>query len=129
MLNIIIGIFFILHGIVHLFYFGQSRRMFELRPDMVWPDGSWAFSKLLGEGKTRTLAGICCALSAVGFMLGGTGFLAGAAWWSSVVVVVAIFSSAIFILFWDGKMQQMSEKGCIGVLINIAIVVGVLAWG
>ena len=49
MLAIIMGIFFVLHGLVHLLYAGQSRRLFELRPKMVWPDGSWAFSQLLGD--------------------------------------------------------------------------------
>jgi len=37
MLTIILGIFCILHGLVHLLYAGQSRRLFELRPGMVWP--------------------------------------------------------------------------------------------
>jgi hypothetical protein len=31
------GIFFLLHGLVHLLYAGQSLRFFELRPGMTWP--------------------------------------------------------------------------------------------
>ena len=50
-LRLVAGVFVVLHGLVHLFYFAQSRRLFELRPGLVWPDGSWAFSKLLGEQK------------------------------------------------------------------------------
>lgn len=45
-MNIFMGIFLILHALVHLLYAGQSRRFFELRPGMTWPDGSWAFSNL-----------------------------------------------------------------------------------
>jgi hypothetical protein len=43
MIRLIIGIFLLLHGLVHLLYFGQSARYFDLRPEMIWPDGSWAF--------------------------------------------------------------------------------------
>ncbi len=44
-MRIIAGILFLLHGLVHLLYFGQSLRFFELQPDMIWPDNSWLFSK------------------------------------------------------------------------------------
>ncbi len=37
MLRFIAGAFIVLHGLVHLLYAGQSRRLFELRPGMVWP--------------------------------------------------------------------------------------------
>jgi hypothetical protein len=29
---IIFGVFIVLHGLIHLLYFGQSRRLFELQP-------------------------------------------------------------------------------------------------
>ena len=31
MLRFIVGGFVVLHGLVHLFYFGQARRLFDLR--------------------------------------------------------------------------------------------------
>jgi hypothetical protein len=37
---------------------------------MVWPDRSWAFSKLLGDETTRLLASIAYILTAVGFVVG-----------------------------------------------------------
>jgi hypothetical protein len=126
LLRFIIGVFIVLHGLVHLLYFGQSRRFFELQPRMVWPDGSWAFSKLLGDEATRLLASISCVLAAIGFVAGSTGILVGQAWWRPVVVGSAAFSAVIFILFWDGKMRKLDDKGGIGLLINIAILVAVL---
>jgi hypothetical protein len=33
----IAGIFLILHGLVHLLYYGQSARRFELAPGLTWP--------------------------------------------------------------------------------------------
>ena len=66
MLRFVIGVFMVLHGLVHMLYFGQSARLFELQPGMVWPDGAWTFSKLLGDAATRHLANIACVLAAIG---------------------------------------------------------------
>jgi hypothetical protein len=93
---------------------------------MAWPDGSWAFSKLLGEGATRWLAGIACVLAAVGFVAGGIGIFLGQAWWRPLVVGSAAFSAAIFVLFWNGKLEKLANKGAIAILINVAILVAVL---
>jgi hypothetical protein len=129
MLRFIVGVFIVLHGLVHLLYFGQSRRLFELQPGMAWPEGSWAFSKLIGDEAARWLASISCVLAAVGFVAGGIGILVGQAWWGPVVVGSAAFSAAIFILFWDGKLQKLANKGAIAILINGAILVAVLILG
>jgi len=126
MLRFIIGVFIVLHGLVHLLYFGHSWRFFELQAGLVWPEGSWALSKLRGNGATRLLASISCVLAAIGFVVGGTGILLMQPWWRPVVVGSAAFSAIIFILFWDGKMRKLADKGGIGLLINIAILVAVL---
>lgn len=126
MLKFIIGAFIVLHGLVHLLYFGQSRRLFELQTGMTWPDGSWLFSKLLGDDATRVLASISCVVVAIGFVVSGIGILAGQVWWRPVVAGSAVFSAIIYILFWDGRMQKLPDKGGIALLINIAILVAVL---
>ena len=126
MFRIIFGVFMVLHGLVHLLYFGQSARYFELQPGMVWPDGSWVFSKLLGDEAIRILASISYVLAAIGFMAGGIGILVRQAWWRPVVVASAAFSAVIIVLFWDGKVQMLDDKGGIGLLINLAILVALL---
>ena len=73
MLRIIIGVFLVLHGLVHLLYCGQSQRMFELQAGMLWPDGSWAFSGMLGDVRARVLATFLLALAAIAFVAGGAG--------------------------------------------------------
>jgi hypothetical protein len=127
LLVIIVGVFVVLHGLVHLLYFGQSARLFELQPGMVWPGGSWAFSKLLGEEATRWLASVCCVLAAVAFVAGATGIFVRQAWWRPVVAGSAAFSTAVFVLFWDGGMQKLDQKGGVALLINLAILTAVLA--
>ena len=126
MIRILFGIFIVLHGLVHMLYFGQSGRYFELQPGMVWPDGSWAFSRLLGEMTARSLASTFLVLTAVGFVIGGVGIFARQAWWRPAVVVTAIFSSVIYFLFWDGGWGHLDNKGGIGILINLAILVALL---
>ena len=125
-MNIVFGVFIVLHGLVHMLYFGQSARFFELAPGMVWPDGSWAFSKLLSLGANRILASILLVLAAVGFVAGGVGILASQSWSRSVIVGSAIFSSLLFILLWDGVAQRLDNKGAIGILINAAILAALL---
>jgi hypothetical protein len=102
------------------------RRLFELQSGMVWPDGSWAFSKPLGDEATRLLASIACILAALGLVAGGIAILVGQSWWRPVVVGAAAFSAAIFILLWDGGLQKLNDKGAIAILINLAILVAVL---
>jgi hypothetical protein len=125
-IRILIVVFFVLHGMVHLLYLGQSRRLFELQPGMVWPEGSWAFSALLGDEATRWLGAILCGLAAIGFAASGAGLLIKQAWWRPVVAGAAVFSSVVYILLWDGKMQKLDNQGWIGILINIVILVAVL---
>jgi hypothetical protein len=126
MIRIIFSLFIVLHGLVHLLYFGQSARYFELQPGMAWPDGAWAFSRLLGDGTTRVLAGIFLVLASFGFAAGGAGILLKQGWWRPVVVSVAAFSALVYLLLWDGAWQNLDNKGWIGILINVAILAAVL---
>ncbi len=126
MLRIMIAIFFALHGIVHMLYLGQSARVFELQPGMVWPDGAWAFSGLLGNGATRSMANILLVIAALAFALGGGALLIKQPLWRPIIIGAAAFSSVIYLLLWDGGFQQLSNKGAVGILINVAILVAVL---
>lgn len=128
LLKLIVGVFIVLHGLVHLLYFGHARRLFQLEPDMVWPDGSWAFSRLLSVEATRWIASIACVLAAIGFVAAGAAIFLGQAWWRPVVVASASFSAVIFALFWDGTTQRLANQGSIAILINLAILVLVLAF-
>jgi len=123
MLKIIFGVFIALHGLVHLLYFGQSGRYFELKPGMLWPDGAWIFSRFLGNEVIRSLASVLLVLATIGYVSGGIGILLSQTWWRPVVITSALFSSIIFILFWDGIAQYLDSKGGFALLINLAILV------
>lgn len=125
-MRLLFGVFIVLHGLVHLLYFGHSAKIFELKPGMVWPDGSWAFSRLLGDDAARNLTSILLILAAIGLVVGGIGILMRQAWWLPVVVGTVAFSSVVYILLWNGSMQNLDGQGVIGLLINIAILLAVL---
>ncbi len=122
----VLGGFLVLHGLVHLLYFGQSSRAFELQPGMVWPDGSWALSRLLGNEAVRAVGSVACIVAAVGFVAAGTALLLAQGWWRPVAVGAAGFSSVMLLLLWDGRMQKLTDQGAIAVLINAAILIAVL---
>ena len=119
-MNIAAGIFLILHGLVHLLYTGHSFKLFEL-PGVQWPDNSWAFGKLLDNKAARNLAGVANIVAAIGFVAGGIGVFSDKGY--TITAASAIFSAAIYILFWDGKPQKLAEKGIFAILINIVILI------
>ena len=125
-MQILLGVFFVLHGLVHLLYFGQSQRAFELQPGMVWPDGSFVLAKLLGNEPARLAAGVSLVLAAVGFLVGGIGLFVKQGWWRGLIVGTAVFSTLLYLLFWDGKIQELDDKGGVGILINLAILTALL---
>ena len=125
-MRFIFGVFIVLHGLVHLLYAGQSARYFELNPGMLWPEGSWVFSKLLSNEATRNLASISLLLAAIGLIVGGIGIFAGQAWWRPVVVGAATFSSIVYIVFWNGNIQNLDAQGAVGIFIDLAILLAVL---
>lgn len=125
---ILVGIFFILHAFVHLLYAGHALRFFELRPGLTWPTGALLFSWLLGDASIRWLAAVSLALAALGFLAAGLGLFFGAGWAQTVTLGAAGLSVLMYLLFWDGKFQALPDKGGIGLLISLGILVAVLVF-
>lgn len=126
MLRLLFGIFIVLHGLVHLWYVTLSQRWVEFQPEMGWTGESWLFYPLLGDGATRWLATVLYGMAALGFVAGGIGIFSQQTWWRPVVIGSAALSAAIILLFWDGGWQRIVEKGLIGFLINVSILVALL---
>jgi uncharacterized membrane protein YkvI len=122
----IFGIFTILHGLVYLVYVGQSQRIFELRPGMLWPDESWLFSKLFNVQVIRWLASITFVMVAAAFVTGGFGFIFEQDWSLPTLLWVSVLASLMTILFWDGKFRKLDDQGGLGILLNLVIIVLVL---
>lgn len=90
---------------------------------MTWPDGSWAFSRLLAIRTTRRLAAASLALVTLSFIAAGAGLFIQQEWWRVLAAGAALFSTALFFLFWDGKFRALDDQGSVGILINLSILV------
>ncbi len=128
-MNIAVGIFLILHGLVHLLYLGQSMKWYELGKGMTWPENSWVFSRLFGNQATRLIASTSCVTAALVFVVGGVLVLTKQPTWLWITVGAAVFSSLLVILMWDSKMKDLPNKGLFAILINAAILILLLVIG
>jgi hypothetical protein len=117
------SIFVILHGLVHLWFVVLSQDLIEFQPEMGWTGASWFFTGLLGGGAPRTLASAVYVLATVAFVIAGAGLLFDAAWALPLVKGAAAFSGLMILLFWDGNPQMIVEKGLLGFLIDVALLV------
>jgi hypothetical protein len=126
MASITAGIFLLLHGLVHLLYVGHSQRFFELQPGLMWPEGSWVFSNLLNGDQIRMIASACMSISAIVFILAGAGLFLEQTWWRALFIFAIAFSSLVYFIFWNGKLEQLPDQGLVGVLINLSFLVFIL---
>lgn len=126
MANFLVGIFIILHGLVHLWYVVLSQKLVEFRPEMGWTGVSWIFTNLLGDSITRLLASVFYSMAAIAMIASGIGIISRGGWSRSLLIGSALLSSATIILFWDGSVQRVVEKGLVGLLISVAILVVVM---
>jgi uncharacterized membrane protein YphA (DoxX/SURF4 family) len=119
----LIGVFYILHGLVHLLYMGHSLNYFELEKGFVWPDNSKLLFNVFGLQAKKSIASILCVIAAISFVASGICVLIGHSWHYREIIVATATSTILFIAFWDGSMKKLQTQGAIAILINIAILV------
>ncbi len=126
-MTVLAGVLVLLHGLTHLWYVVLGLRLVPFRPEMGWTGHSWALSGLLGEPATRAFAVAVYLLCAAAFALGGAAVLAHGPWWRPLLIGAAVLSLAAIVLFWDGHTDHLVEKGLIGALLDLAVLVVALA--
>lgn len=126
MIEKIAGLFIVAHGLVHLWLVTLSLKLVAFKPEMGWNGKSWLLTNALGDSITRTLATIMLVIATLGLSVGGVALTAHAKWSQPVLLISAILSALILIIFWDGSFEMIIQKGLIGLLISVAIVVAVL---
>lgn len=129
-MTILFGAFLLAHGLVYAIYAAHAKRLFELKPGLTWPDGSWALSGIIGDAAVRWLVVVLFALVAVGFAVSGVALVFRQTWWEPLAAAAAIVSTLLLLLVWDGRPHELSEQGLLAILINAGIVVcaRVLHW-
>ncbi len=123
MLRFLAGLFIILHGLVHVWYIVLSQRWVEFQPDMGWTGRSWLLSNFLSDSTLRPLAGVLYAIAALAFVICGVGVMFQWEELRPILIGAAIFSSVVILLFWDGGFKLLIQKGILGLLINLVILV------
>lgn len=123
MLKTLIGIIAILHGLVHVWFIVLSQRLVEYQQDMGWTGKSWLLTNLLGDSFTRSLASGFYGLSSLGFVAGGVGLILQQEWWRPLIIVSALLSSVTILFFWDGRLEMIVQKGLLGLMINLGLLV------
>lgn len=121
MLQTVIGLLAVLHGGIHLLYFGHSQRYFELVEGFRWPEDSWLLSPLTGVKTLLTAAGVLLLVS--GLLLGASGaaYLFRLSWSELALTAGALWSSLTYLMLWNGTGRQLLDQGLIGVLINLVL--------
>jgi hypothetical protein len=116
------SIFILLHGLVHLLYFGQSQQYFELQPGMTWPNQSWILSNFFEERSIKLICSTFCAIDALVFVGGAVVLFFKLSWSEYVIILGCILTSMTYLLFWDGQLKRIDNQGGIGVLISMGII-------
>jgi hypothetical protein len=123
LVRVLAGLFVIAHGLVHLWFVVLSREWVPFEPEMGWTGASWLLTGVLGDAATRSLASVLYALVALVFVIGGIGILVGGLWARPILIGVASLSAAMIVIFWDGQPGMIVEKGLLGFLISVGVLV------
>ena len=122
-MRILFGILIILHGLIHVWYVVLSQGWIAFQEEMGWTGKSWLLTGALGKNLTLSLATVFYGLSAITFVVTGIGIISGQSWyrpWSITAASLSIFS---ILIFWDGHFQMPVEKGLLGFLASLAVLI------
>ena len=126
-MHTIFAILVILHGLVHMWYVTLSQDWVTFQSEMGWTGHSWLLSNVFGEKTTTLIASTLFILCTILFTISGIGLLAKAGWSRNALALSSIISLLTLLVFWDGKPAMLVEKGLIGLLVNIGILILIYA--
>lgn len=127
-MNIVLGIFVILHGLVHFWFVTLSQGWVEFQTDMGWTGQSWLLTDLLGGSLVRGLSAALYGASAISFVIAGIGFLSKADWTRPWLGAASLISAVTILAFWDGSFDLMVQKGLLGLLISLGLAIAALVF-
>lgn len=113
-------IFVLLHGLAHMVYTALARGWIPVTPGQEnWTASSWLLAGPIGIDGTRNAGAILFTALTVLFVITTVGLALRAPWATTWLAVSSIASSLLLLTFWDGKFQALTEKGLIGLVINL----------
>lgn len=123
MLGFLGGLFIVLHGLVHVWYVVLSQKLVAFQPAMGWTGRSWLLTNLLGDSSARSFASLLYALATLSMVAAGIGVMAGGVWGRWILTSAAVLSSVTIFIFWDGSLNLIAQKGLLGLVINVVILI------
>jgi hypothetical protein len=126
MVRFLAGLVILLHGLVHLWFAALARGLVAFKPKMGWSGKSWLVTGMIGDSATRSIAAVMLVIVTAGLSVGGVAFAAHQSWSRPLLLISAGLSAATLLLFWDGSMQLIVQKGLIGLTLDLAIIIGLL---
>ena len=122
-MKFIVGVFLILHGLVHILYGVQALKVWELTPGLKWPGDSWIFWKIASKKVIEIFASVFCFSASSLFIYSGIFHFATNDFPTKLLWLTCIISTVMFIVFWNGKIRKLDHQGFYGIVINAAIFV------
>lgn len=123
MLRIVLGVFLILHGAVHLLWVGLARGWIPRDENIHWSGKSWLLTRTLGDQTTHTLGAGAFTLATLVFVIAGIGLLIGQKWYAGATIAAAVISIVTIVGLWDGQLVALQDKGILGILIDAGALV------
>lgn len=111
---------------MHFVYAASTRGWLGPGEGWGWSGHSWLLSSVLEEEPIRKLASVFFVVVALGFVIGAIGYVFSREWWATVLVGTALLSTFLYTAMWDGRFTSLPEKGALGVLVDVAVLVWIL---
>ncbi|MFP4023400.1 MAG: hypothetical protein ACLFVR_02650 [Thiohalospira sp.] len=121
-LKILSAVFIFLHGLVHFWYVILSAQWIKFKPEMGWTGNSWLLDAVIPPSTIRIIAILFYSIAGMAFVVSASGFLWVKEWSNNMLIFSAIFSSISILLFFDGSTHLLVQKGLIGLIINIVVI-------
>jgi hypothetical protein len=128
MLRWIYSFFVLAHGLAHMVYVALASGHPVSENSVDWTGSSWLLSGPLGEQLTRTFGSWVFTLVTIGFIITAGGLATRQSWSINWLVGATIASSLALLAFWDGSSTALVDKGFLGLLINVVLLVGLFVF-
>ncbi len=116
MLLILYALILLVHGLLFVLYGSFAKEW--------WPR-SWLLAGRLDPGMLRVLVLTVLSSCAFLFSIAALGLVMGQPWFRDWLTAGGILSTLSMLTFWDGQFNALDEKGLVGILINIALLIAV----
>lgn len=104
------------HGIGHTLFFAVTSGLMKVAGA---DGGTWLLPNATG-GAVRAIGAALWLLVTVGFVASAVGIVSASPWWRNLVIIAAIVSLVLLVLFWNGLGRSWVINAAIFNLVVLA---------